>query len=164
MDKEDIKILDLILDKLVEQHAQDKSAFRCSFSDSWDEFEGEDGGWFTARNKTMSISWKPKAFSWKPDIYNHNNRVELTYYVSDQTVSISLDEGRRDIYLGGGSQNKGVKIKFVQLFNEIADWMNVEIPRKNREKFINATTKTFPDILDLMILEDHDDSEEDGDD
>jgi len=156
---EDIKILNLIISKLTEKYDEDVSGFRVESCDGYDEFEYDDDRSSRHRSKYLTIRWKPKNYSWKASTYDYDYDVQLRYNISEQTVSITIGIDSRHIFIGGGSENKDIKIKFVKLYKGVKAWQEVDIPRKEREKFINATTKTFPDILDHLIMEDSDEEE-----
>jgi len=47
----------------------------------------------------------------------------------------------------------------MKLFNEVKKWEEIEIPRREREKFVQKTTNVFPDILDHLMLEGEDGEE-----
>jgi len=157
MDSEDLKILKMIIDELTEKASNDMSSFRYYFDDDYENLYDDDDGWTNERCKVFTISWDPKNHSHNPKAYGDVGRVSLQYRLIFQTVSISINrDTERQIFIDGGSKNKDIKISFMKLFKAIKKWEDVEVPRRSREKFINATTKVFPSIMDALILEDTD--------
>lgn len=166
MNEDDIKLLNLVLDRLIDYAKDDMSSFRARKQDYMDSIQSEvcdeydDPIWISRKNKGFNIDWNPKNNSWKPDEYTYKGRVDLRYNLMDKTVSIYADGYSRRVEIGGGSENKDIKIKMMKLFKEVKEWEKIEVPRKEREDFINGLTNIFPDILDHMILEGNYDEED----
>lgn len=157
---EDKKVLELILDHLLSE-IEYLSKFRSDYDEDYediDEYEDED-------DEESKYTIKGRLRSYKLHYSNNDNKrqqsVSLTFTPIFGTVSISTSEcyQNRDIKVGWGPANKDIKIKFMKLWHTVNQWEAVEIPRQEREKFINGVMKVFPSIFDNMILGGEDDED-----
>ena len=159
--EEDVAILDFILNKLLEKSNISLENFTVSRSDDYDDFQWDDDdrrkkhepGFFIASCREYSINWR-----------DTDNRcyTNIKFSPAEGTVSISIGASSREFIVGCGSNNKDIKIKMMKLYHKAKEYQDIEIPRKEREEFINETTKVFPDMFDNMILGGEDGSEEEA--
>ena len=155
--EEDYKILNFILDDFTNKAEKGLNHFSCDldddYEDMYDDDDDEEKFPFKGRVKCWSIRYsdtKTKDISFKfTPVYG--------------TVSISIGyTASREFDVGFGPKNKDIKIKIMKLYHKIAAWEKVEIPRRQREKFIDSIVKTFPDLFDHLILGDEDGKKEDN--
>jgi len=154
--EEDNKILNFILDSMTKIANESLKGFSCHHNDNYkdtydiyDKYESPHKG----RVKTWSVT-------------QNTNKENITFVFTPVygTVSISIGyNASREFEVGYGPKNKDIKIKIMKLYYKIAAWEKVEMPRLEREEFINNAVKTFPNLLDHLILGDSSDEEKEED-
>jgi hypothetical protein len=157
---EDKKVLELILDYLLNE-LKHISKFSSKFSETYEEmFEYENDS-----DESTKYVVKGAVRTYGLD-YNSGDKqkkqgVSLRFIPVFGTVSITTSEcyRNREINIGWGPANKEIKIKFMKLWRTVNQWEEMEIPRREREEFINSVMKLFPSIFDNMILGGEDDED-----
>ena len=144
--EEDVKVLEFILDKLLDKIDSGFEDFSCDVSNHLEEFIW-DGG-------------KPHDSAFNMLVKEYIVRLSCAPYYRINftpacgTVSINLENCKREFDVGFGPKNKDIKIKIMKLYHKIKLWQDIEVPRQEREDFINEVAKAFPDMFDHMILGD----------
>jgi len=156
MDEEEFKIFDFALDKLTEEATKVLSDFNCSMRDdtddfTWDEDQTDKTEYFKSRTREYIIRWSTKS-----------NFFRISFAPCYGTVSINIGTGERKLDIGFGAKNKDIKIKIMKLYHKIKAYQDIEVPRQDREDFINKMVKVFPDMFDKLILGDEDGEEEES--
>lgn len=166
---EDVKFLHLILKELLSQVDQNIEVFHCEKSRGTEEFidsSDPDVEPFTAKSTTLEISWRPNNDVNHP--YKHIDKIAIKWQPQCGTMSMEFryqapGSSNRDsfniVYPVGydrqfNNEYRQVKKDFCGIFKKVALHQLVEIPRRDREKLINAVCQAFPGILDTLLAGD----------
>jgi len=166
---EDVKFLHLILKELLHQVDQNIEVFTCDRELGTDDFVESDnptGPSFKAKSVTLEITWRPSGDVNHP--YKHVDKVEIKWQPQCGTMRLefryqSKGTNRSDSYnvkypvgYDRHFHNEYMQVKkdFLIIYKKIYLWHSVEIPRRDREKLINAVCEAFPSILDTLLVGD----------
>ena len=168
---EDVKFLHLIVKELLGQVDNNIEVFSCEKTVGTEEFVPIEDGVvgsesFTGKSVTLEVCWRPSNDVNHP--FKHIDKCQIRWHPQCGTMSLELryhskGSGRTDghsvIYpVGYPTQwhNEYLQVKkdYVVLFKKIYTWYSVEVPRRNREKLINAVCEAFPSILDELLVGD----------
>jgi len=174
VDKEDIKFLYLILKELTTQVDRNIEVFSSNKARGTEEFEaltstGERiGETWLGKTMVLEIAWRPSNDVNHP--FKHIDKVQVKWepHYGKMTMFLryqSKGSGNRDTYevvypVGFNHQFNNdymhVKKEFCSIFKKVEAWQSVEIPRRNKEKLINAVCEAFPSILDELLVGERD--------
>jgi hypothetical protein len=169
---EDVKFLHLIIKELLNQVDQNIEVFSCEKNVSTEDFinpSDPDVEPWHAKSTTLDITWRPSNDTNHP--YKHIDKIRIKWQPQYGTMKMEFRAqtggaqslNGRDSYnitytVGYDHQffNEYMQVKkdFCTIFKKIAHWRLIEIPRRDREKLINAVCQAFPGILDTLLAGD----------
>lgn len=146
------QLFELIIDELLEKAEEDISRFSCNENDNYSDadafFNNQKAG------KIRNIEWK--------DPRCNDETLMIDVNLTDGTMYIEMpgeEEGIEED-IGHGTNNATLKKKFFRLYRLVEEYVNVQLAEETMSSFYDAVQRTFPSMMDRLILEKHDDEEQ----